>query len=34
MAPNAILTLRLYDLIVLQGITALECFAESQKLVL
>lgn len=28
MIPNASVTLRLYDLIMLQGIDALECFAE------
>lgn len=34
MTLNTILTLRLYDLIMLQGINALECFAETQKVVL
>lgn len=34
MAPNAILNLRLYDLIMLQGINAVECLGESQMPVL
>lgn len=34
MTPNASVTLRLYDLIILQGINALECFAKSQEVVL
>lgn len=34
MTPSASVTLRLYDMIMLQRINALECFAESLEVVL